>query len=342
MNLYLHAGLNKTGSSFLQTNFAKNREICQSNGFFSPRSKKFEQNMLDGKITPGNGHELYLALINEDKNKTATILKNYFQNAQVRNCQNVLISNERLFVIFADEPKLDLFLKICKEQQFENINVLIFLRDPASHIMSMYKHRSKSGHNSNFEEWLQRDYETVHILKKLSIVHDKYPINWTFRKYRKNSEFMLETTFTDWLGLPSPQGQSTHRRVNHSLQLSEIILLQTIYKKNPYLTSCLRKQLLALSPSDKADDSDLEFFYRDKANIFLEPFKPIYEEINKLLPSDEKLNWENNSDAQGTDVTVLSRTQMHCIATAIADSQKTTNRIKHHFSAIKALIKKHT
>lgn len=337
MNLYLHIGHNKTGSSFLQTIFAQNRDLLKSNGYFFPIDKKFEKKMLEGIITPGNGFDLNKGMLENDIKKVKRLLKEYIRSAKQEMCNKILISNERLFVTFSHENNLKTFINICDDLAIKNIYTLTFLREPVAHLISMYKHRSKTGKNIDFENWLQQDYETVHVYKNFLKLYNKYPIDWTLRKYKKDSSILLKVTFKDWLNIKQEPKLFT-RPVNPSLKLSEILLLQNIYKESPYLVDVLNKYLLQLPLSEKARDKELEQYYKFKAVNFLNNFKSIYDEFNLLLPIDEKLKLELESNSKGNKISILSTQQLELLSLALIKSKKVNTIIKYKWNKLKLLI----
>ncbi len=76
IKLYLHLGYHKTGSSFLQTMFAQNRDYLLENDIYFPYSKG-DKNMLKGIISPGNGILLVEALKDKNQQLVVELLKKW-------------------------------------------------------------------------------------------------------------------------------------------------------------------------------------------------------------------------------------------------------------------------
>src|SRR6056297_1366773 len=93
--LYLHCGMYKTGSSFLQTMFVRNRDLLRGNGIHYPKSEK-ELDMYEGRITAGNGIHLSRALT-EKESDVIELLSSDLTHAKKRNMDSVLYSSEFLF-----------------------------------------------------------------------------------------------------------------------------------------------------------------------------------------------------------------------------------------------------
>ncbi|MHB2153617.1 hypothetical protein ACX8XN_04365 [Calditrichota bacterium GD2] len=288
MKLYLHFGYHKTGSSFLQTLFAQNRDSLKSKDILYPHSS-FDKQMLNAKVSPGNGLELTMALRNRDTLKVEKLFKKWLKKCQSNNCNKLLISNEGLFHNFRDPSAFKILEKSAVNYGFTDIYGLLYLRDPFDHALSLYKHRSKNGNIIDFREWLENEYETLELIKQFLSNHDKLAIKWTLRKYKADSEYMAKSVFKDWLGVKTPI-LSKEEKVNVSMTLSEILLLKECQKiiPNEYLVF-LSKELLELPKDKKANDDLLKKRFQILSINFFRKYENIINDVNKLLPEDEKL-----------------------------------------------------
>lgn len=329
MILYLHIGLNKTGSSFIQSVFANNREYLIDKGGYFPSAGKIDSNMNKWEISPGNGLELCFSLRDNKKERVLRCLENYINKAESSFCKKVVVSNEGLFAALSSNRSLSLLVESCKSVGYEGVKALAYFRDPVSHLMSVYKHRSKTGRNKDFDQWISEGYETVQVMKDFLIVFDKSPVDWTFRKYKKDSASLLEATFSEWLGVQVPVCEENDKRVNPSLRLSEILLIQSVYEKNPYLTSFLYDSFLNLKPEQKADDTALETLYRYNAYNLLKEHMGVFASVNKLLPANEQLNLEVVEHPGNSYSASLSSAQIESITTALVDSQCVMNKARY-------------
>jgi len=107
MDLYLHVGTNKTGSSFLQTVLAQKKNELINKGVYVP-SSRWDSRMLKGKISPGNGHKLAKNLAAEDKSSTTKFLEDISRRANNKNAAKVILSNEILIRLFSNRDILDI------------------------------------------------------------------------------------------------------------------------------------------------------------------------------------------------------------------------------------------
>ena len=63
MNLYLHIGTEKTGSSHLQSLSAINRDLLKKSGIWFPEAEKRDNMLLSGDISAGNAHLSNICLV---------------------------------------------------------------------------------------------------------------------------------------------------------------------------------------------------------------------------------------------------------------------------------------
>ena len=105
VKLYLHCGYHKTGSSFLQTLFAQNRDYLLENNICFPFSKD-DKNMLKGEISPGNGIELVKAIREKNNALIIDLLEKWVKITLSNNCDSLLISSEGLFHVLAESGYL--------------------------------------------------------------------------------------------------------------------------------------------------------------------------------------------------------------------------------------------
>lgn len=289
MKIYLHCGYHKTGSSFLQMLFVQEREALKNRGIYYPPSES-DRWAKEGKISPGNALPFAMALRKDDETLATAFLESRVMDMKKQQCEVLLLSSEGLFHDFARSEGLSLFERIATNVGFTEINALVFLREPADHILSLYKHRGKSGKILNFKNWLTTKYitfnETLSLIKNL----DRSITNWTFRKYRKDSKFLGDAIFKDWLHLAAP-AMPENDRVNRSLSLSEIILLRELRMKfGGTIVQNIQRDWNDLRSSSKPTDNNLEEYYLNIIIDYIQNYQSKIGLINQLLPSGEHLS----------------------------------------------------
>lgn len=280
--LFLHIGTNKTGSSFIQTVLTHNKEYLIQEGFYLPDSK-FDQMMLDGNITPGNGHNLAKSLHNEDFENIIKELDNHFEEAEKLNLSKVLLSNEVIIRLFANNSILELLDRACKELNISSVNCLGIIRDLPGHSLSLYRHRAKYGDYANLQKWFQEDYEFLRVTR--DFLKNKFHYNWNFilQPYQKSSTFIIDKVLCKFLMITNnqlviPQNQ----RINASLSLDQIRLLQWLKRTNPYNAKKLsiewQKRTVKRTNSQK-----LVSYFQNQLEIYLSQNSELLHEVESLL-----------------------------------------------------------
>lgn len=326
--LYLHCGIYKTGSSFLQTMFTRNRELLNNNGIHYPKSFK-ELEMLEGKISPGNGIHLSDSLCKDEKD-IINLMSEDLNEAKKMDMHGVLYSSERLFHRFAENSTFEKLYSSTKAVGYDEIQALIYFRDPVSHALSIYKHRAKYGDHKDFSEWLKTELEVFKLIRAFLEYSKDLDTKWTCRKYRPESAYMINSAFTDWLNISAPKVPDDDR-VNKSLQLNEIRVLQALKEKYPGSGPYLRNAFLSLDSSDKESEKMIK---EESSRLVAEKWRDnqtLLKSLNTYMKEDEKLKLETNQKpGESHPFTVLSEKQIHAFAEGVnnyIESQKLYFRV---------------
>ena len=307
MKLYIHFGIYKAGSSYLQYICANQREYLNSNSIYFPSSKE-DKKMISGLISKGNADGLDLALKNEDESQIGSILQQWYTEAKVKNCDRVLISAEALVHQLAQQKRLDLIKTAASAIGFKEIKTMGFFRDLADHALSTYKHRAKSGKIPDYVHWVSEVYETPKLIGNLSLVinHNK-DIQWTLRKFKKDSEFLKLAFFKDWLGIEIPKFE-TRPNVNESITLSEVKVMNHIRKAYPTVTDFFYEELKALPKKAKAKDLVLDNYILSTFISHLAPFRNLIESLNVFFFEWRTArNWKINLQTQSRTCYTINR-----------------------------------
>ena len=330
MKLYVHFGLYKTGSSFLQTLLARNRQGLIEQGFYFPKSER-DIKMLDGNISSGNAKPLADALLALNQKKVTQFLQERKKEAQKKKCNKLILSAESLVHPFSQEIMLGMFYQSAKDIGFSTIKAIGFIRDPVSHAISTYKHRAKSGKIRDFTSWMNNTYETMNVLKGLMGVVNKFEIEWVFRKYRADSYFMTKSLFLDFINYKIPEIPKQDK-INASLSFSEIELIKTVYKYIPEIIPKLREGFKKFPIEEKPREIGLVQWHKHQAFLILNEFQSLIISINVNLPSNEKLVIKDVPDSQEMEFDKLklgihlSPNQLDLVIKTIKEHQNSTNR----------------
>ena len=288
MKLYLHFGIYKAGSSYLQYICANQREYLKEKHICFPESKE-DHKMNAGLISKGNADGLETAMKSENENKITEILEQWHTKAEKTNSKAVLISAEALVHQLAIEKRLHQFISCTQTVGFSEIKAMGFFRDLADHALSTYKHRAKTGRIPDYKHWVSQVYETPKLLENLSQVIASYTkIDWTLRKFQKDSDFLKQAFFKDWLGIDVPDFQ-TRPNVNESVTLSEVKLMNHYCKIYPGVIDFFVEDLKALSSELKAKDKVLQDYILNIFSCKLADQQSSIDQINVFFPKDEYL-----------------------------------------------------
>lgn len=329
--LYLHCGIHKTGSSFLQTMFTRNRTLLRDNDIHYPKSEK-ELEMLQGEISPGNGVHLARTLLNKESD-TLELLKNDLELAKDLNLHSVLYSSENLFHNFAQNDSVEKLYRVAKLAGFDKIKALVYFRDPVAHVLSTYKHRAKNGDHSDFKKWVESGYETYSLIDSFLHYNETYQISWSCRKYSPDSLKMIKSSFIDWLGIDAPNIPDDDR-VNRSLLLGEIQILQMLKKEYPGSESFLREALLSVPEQEKVDDKSLKSEFQRQSAELLSEHEILIKSLNNFMKQDEKLSIEFEpleKKIKNENGFFLSKAQIKAVALGMeyfVDSKKPLYKVK--------------
>lgn len=317
MDLYLHIGTNKTGSSFLQTLLITNQtQLLEKNVWLPP--SKWDNDMLIGKITPGNGYELASLLLKEQEKKLLDYFSEQKKIAKVNNCNKVVLSNEILVRLFSNRQLVSILENTAYKAGFAKIVCFCLLRNPYEHALSLYKHRAKNGEFNNYEKWFETDYETIWTVSQFLSHFKTSSIDWNFRLYRKDSEYLTNLLFLEFLGLSDlVLKEPTSKKVNISLNLKYIRQIQLLEKETKGLGKYLYAKFIEMDQKQSESKFLLNQFYVTCRN-FLEKHEVTVNKLAEMLPSDERSTFLKvpNTISVNNDLDVLSERDIQAIEEA--------------------------
>lgn len=309
--LLLHCGMEKTGSSFLQTMFVRNRGILSSKGIYYPKSEK-ELDMVEGRITAGNGIHLS-RILTKKKSEVNKLLSADLADANKLNLDRILYSSELLFNQFAEDNAFKNLCSAARDVGYGDIRALIYFRDPVSHTLSTYKHRAKYGDYPDFQSWLQRNYNFFDLIGAF-LEYSKDPqVQWSCRKYKSDSAYMVKSSFLDWLDTDAPEIPEDDQ-VNSSLTLNELRVLQCFKKEYPGCENFLREAFLSLQAKDKKNEKDLKDEYSYLIAEKWHHHESLLDACNTMMCEGEKLTIKSvNKSSKNESFTSLSEKQLQAV-----------------------------
>jgi hypothetical protein len=322
VNLYIHIGTEKTGSSFLQKVCALNREWLRRSGFHFPKAGKHERRLIRGTISPGNAIELAELVGANTWDRVERWLAERITEAKRLSCGNLLLSHELLFSSLGQKEVVKRLNERLERLGVSHAHALLFVRDPVDHAISLYKHRGKGGHIRPIEEWIRVNYPTASELEGIIGVAESGGLQLTLRKYQKNSCALLAAFFVDWLGTGHPP-TCPEGLVNPSLTLSEIELLRQLADSRSGDVPLFYHNLLMVPREKKHEDSQLEDMARLTVSNYLASSNDTWQKLDQLVVKDGGLEVpEPNSSALRSNTPYsYSDAQLSAIAKSCSEAR---------------------
>jgi hypothetical protein len=289
MKLYIHIGTVKTGSSFMQSFLANNRDLLVKNKVHFPKAGIYEKNMIQGKISPGNAGGLNTYLVSQNwKNveKWLLIRKN---EAELNHCESMLLTNELLLFTFSEGDTLKRFKELIQKLGFQWENMLLIIRNPTPQALSFYQHRSKNGNMKPIEVWLKEEYTISESLKKFYNKIDEEAIELAQFPYQKQSQYLIDVMLNYWMGFNEKVEVKESKSVNKSLTLSELKLLSYVEKKDTFLAKKFYERMLNIPQELKSEDRYIKEMYLQKIDVYLSKENQLWSDCNKRMIKGEIL-----------------------------------------------------
>lgn len=144
LELIIHIGLHKTGTTYLQNWLVRHRDQLQANGWLFPRLGFTDhQGIVAKAATPGHQGILRAALNGDER-----FLKNLISEVEESGCNNLLISCENLSFPFlsgidraGNVATIDNYFS-----GFEKRRVIASIRQPAAYFEALYRERVTNSH----------------------------------------------------------------------------------------------------------------------------------------------------------------------------------------------------
>lgn len=303
MELYIHAGLNKAGSSYIQ-------EVLYVN---SDRLREYGISYHCGEIKGANATPLSLAIRRSNHAAALRFLAKHLEYAQRTGCKRILLSSESLYHDFA-EPKRHAALRaIVEKADIKKIHILLFFRQPVSHAISTFCHRSNVLGPVSFSQWIRKKYEFPRELRQFLETYDRASdINWSLRAYQNGS---LKADIFDWLEIPE-LAEPPKQDVNVSITVAEAKLLTLMPHHNIVRATALYYVFKAIPLAQKASDALLREEWERIASAALAPYNKELERLSDLVGAPMTVRASDagsNGGAEDNNDIILSTQQAEAI-----------------------------
>ena len=207
MNILIHLGYSKTGSSYIQSAVAKTD--LANHGIAYPIDEPSRKSALSGKITSGNFWPRPGAL--------ETIVTCGMKSG----LQEMLISSESIFDVAA-APESKFFDHLLSLDPEARIRAICFVRDPIDHAVSVYQQMVKrGGYFGTLGESLDK-YDVVQKCVNAFARMHSYGAELTVLNYSRHEKVVL-SRMEEWLRVPEGTlERPAVERVNRSLTRAEL------------------------------------------------------------------------------------------------------------------------
>lgn len=294
--LYIHAGIFKTGSTYLQSTLRHNRDNLFENGVYYPKiSKRESTGYFD--VTTGNGAKPFSR---PDK------FQKYLSRL-VKSDRSVLLSGEAIFTNLVNNDLTGVLFEFFESSSFEEMKFIFFARDPIDQASSVWAENvTQHGFATSLEEWFHQAENIPCLAQCLETLRSAAKADITVINYSARKKQILED-FSEWLDVKLTEDRSRSQlgTVNRSLTAGEQELLLSINR------ACgAQAAFLGIELCSKLTDIQGELRYPSKAaqRALLENLRPHIDTINSFLPEDQKLNEEVKPESKPqSDFTFLKK-----------------------------------
>ena len=312
MELLIHAGLNKAGSSYLQAILHANEAALREQGI----------SYTGGTSRNGNATPIVLDLRRGRLRSVRDRFDALVERARADGAQRLLLSSESLFHDFVVPEHRQRLISLIKACGLLRPRVLLIFREPVSHAISAYSHRAGRRHSDEFLPWLHNSYEVPREWPRfLDMYARETELELTLKPYSHNG---LNDVLHSWLGpirLPEP----APRAVNVSPTLTEAQILVRVRRVDAAMAERLRLAFKRIDKAHKAPDDALRQHYEHIARSELVKLNPYLERLSTLVGSD--LTVPPPDPASEYDgVTILSPVQVEAIIAAASQRENVLAR----------------
>lgn len=220
--IVLHIGFGKTGSSYLQTCFAKYENHLLSAGYLYP-DEGSHQLAREGKVTSGNANSLSWYLNSEKAPSSFDIsaFEAYFKSMLLDNKNYNLLFSSEFMAGFDSESLLQLqsLAALCGYQ----VSIVAYVRSIAGHAYSNYVQQIKRQlYQESFYHYLQYDYSELPFSAVFRLQASFDSESYIVRNYDKAKDSLFEDFWVNGLRLDPPLFTVERQTINRSLDDYEL------------------------------------------------------------------------------------------------------------------------
>ncbi len=285
---YLHIGLHKTGSKWIQKIFSLNAPELHKHGIVYP--------LPEGEV--GASHTFHTFNTNAQQLfSAATPIQSIIGKEVTDQPHSLLLSAEAMSKHLAkrrlETPEtFEQELHYLKHLGFEEVHFLLLFRDPVERVVSQVNHKIKVSQLETIPDF--EYYKTLALEGCFQLVLDlieflqSYPAcKVTLLNYEAVKEDMI-TPLTKWLDLPAGTLKTPElSRINRSLSYEEIFALIKIKGAARSVVPAIGFQWMTKLPHVKAEKLYPSVSVQE---MIWEMNAPYLDKINSFLPQQQQLN----------------------------------------------------
>ncbi|MFN4160068.1 MAG: tetratricopeptide repeat protein [Gemmobacter sp.] len=287
-SIMVHIGHGKTGSSFLQSSLALNKDLLEAQNIRFPINPNQLAAAQQGKTTSGNQ-----ATFMGDVNTGVARFDPGF---------SYLYSGEGLFAVFATKPDVSDKLALIAKETGHEVKILLFIRDPDEYALSHYLQVLQMGRSvedldsfcrNHGAKLAHQKFENLRTIMNLCARHGFQLTLLNFSRERKS----LLDHMARFIDLPPGINlASPDRPVNRSIGALEVGVQQTLSRSLAHIGAPRKSNYLKAVVDET---STMRFVPPSiSADLLLqmgESIRTEMEAINQLLPDGQK--YENRAGA---------------------------------------------
>ena len=251
--LYLHIGLHKTGSKWIQKIFSLNADLLQEKSIYYPLPEGEESSSSEILTFATNAAQLFHPEMN---------IQDLFSKYALYD-QDLLLSAEAIAQnmirgLAEDKSKLEADVTFLKSLGFSQIRFFLLFRNPVSRLASTFNQLIKVGKLNSIpaEEDFRSFYEHIslkHVLNLSDFISGLEHCSLEIVHYDSIKEDMA-SPLAYWLGLDRSKMSIPHQEsINRSLTFAEMYALTKLTGKSRQHAAQLTFQWIREEPSLKPD-----------------------------------------------------------------------------------------
>ena len=306
--LFLHVGHDKTGSTALQQSFSASRSFMGQQSVVYPAMGDDARLVnMDEMVPCGNARHL---LSSEDT------LAETLGSLSVEK-SNVLFSSELVFEALVKQEDLGFLSKAAEVAGFSEVRILLFIRDPLPHAVSVWQQRVKGwqGESSTLDQWMAERYDTpLKVCRLIKAAARSSEIKLSILRY-ETVRHDLHGAVEQWVGLRAGSLVRQATRVNRSLTGSEVALQRILNEKIGPSGKMFAFRLVSRLPDLPADPPRAS----SQAQMHcLKRLAPVLDELNAHLPEEHRYSRTLLPAREGEICHKFTSEQLEIIAEGIA------------------------